>query len=123
MIVKRMFDLPKFGTMGIYPLINVTEDAHSFRVKAELPGVSSDDMDIYATANSLAISGERKINPVNENVNYHRRERDGGKFNRIVNLPVEIDSNKVEASLADGILTVVLPKAESAKPRQITIKC
>ena len=106
---------------GVFPLINLTEDKNNFYVRAELPGVKGDALDIQATANSLSISGERKI-AAEEGVKYHRRERESGSFSRIIGLPAEVDSNKIEAKLQDGVLTVVVPKAEIAKPKQITVK-
>ena len=78
-------------------------------------------MDISVTADSLIISGERKI-PEEENVNYHRREREAGKFSRVITLPGQIDPDKVEAKCKNGILTVILPKAETAKTKQISVK-
>ena len=107
---------------GVYPLINLTEDKNNYYVRAELPGVKAKQLDILATANNLAISGERKIAAENEGAKYHRREREGGKFSRMIGLPGEINPDKVEASLENGILTVVVAKAEAAKPKQITIK-
>jgi len=106
---------------GVFPLTNVTEDKDSFYLRAELPGVKADDLEISVTNNSISISGERKISE-NENVKYHRREREAGKFSRMISLPTAIDTSKVEARSSDGILTVTIPKAETAKPRQITIK-
>ncbi len=106
---------------GVFPLTNVTEDKNNFYVRAELPGVRSDDLEISVTGNSISISGERKI-PLSEEARYHRREREGGKFNRMISLPTPIDAGKVEAHSSDGILTVTVPKAEAAKPRQIPIK-
>jgi HSP20 family protein len=106
---------------GVFPLINVTEDKDHYRIRAELPGLKAEDLDISATAVSVAIAGERKIPEEGKDANYHRREREAGKFSRMVKLPGEIDPSKVEANLTDGILTVTLPKSEAAKPRQIAI--
>jgi len=107
---------------GVFPLMNVTEDNDNYYIRAELPGIKTDDLDISVSGESLTISGERKIPAEDETATYHRRERDAGKFSRIISLPGQVDTGKVEARSADGILTVVLPKAEAAKPRQITIK-
>jgi HSP20 family protein len=107
---------------GVFPLINLSEDKEGFYLNAELPGVKPEDLDIQATANSISISGERKIPSEVENAKYHRRERDAGQFSRMIGLPSDIDANKIEAKLVDGILTVNVPKAETAKPRQITVK-
>jgi HSP20 family protein len=105
---------------GVFPLINLTEDKSNFYVRAELPGVKGDALDIQATANNLSISGERQI-VAEEGVRYHRRERESGSFSRIIGLPAEVDTDKVEAKLQDGVLTVVVPKAEIAKPKQISV--
>ena len=109
-------------TAGVFPLVNVTEANENYYVRAELPGVKAEDMDLSVTGTSLSISGERLIAPEDEKANYHRREREAGKFSRMINLPGQIDASRVEARCADGVLTVVLPKSEAAKPKQITIK-
>lgn len=107
---------------GVFPLVNVTESSDNYYVRAELPGVKSSDIDISVTGSSLSISGERKIFSEDEKANYHRREREAGRFSRMINLPGQIDTSKVEAHCADGVLSVVLPKSEAAKPKQITIR-
>jgi HSP20 family protein len=107
---------------GVFPLMNVTEDNDNYYIRAELPGIKTDVLDISVTGESLTLSGERKIPPEDETATYHRREREAGKFSRIISFPGQVDTGKVDARSADGILTVVLPKAEAAKPRQITIK-
>ena len=106
---------------GVFPQINLTEDADKFFVRAELPGVKTEDIDMQATAKNLSISGERKIEDENEGVRYHRREREAGKFSRVIALPTEIDPDRIEARMQDGILTIHIPKADAVKPRQITI--
>lgn len=107
---------------GVFPLMNVTEDKDKYYVRAELPGIKANELDISVTGDTLSISGERKIPAENEKAQYHRREREAGSFSRIVNLPTQVDTGKVEAHCTDGVLTVVLPKAEAAKPKQITVK-
>jgi HSP20 family protein len=107
---------------GVFPLLNLTEDKEAYRVRAELPGMKAEDMDISVTGNNLAISGERKIAAEAKEAKYHRRERESGRFSRMISLPGEVEAEKIEANLANGILTMVLPKAEKAKPRQITVK-
>ncbi|OPY75767.1 MAG: Spore protein SP21 [Syntrophorhabdus sp. PtaU1.Bin153] len=107
---------------GVFPMINVTEDEDNYYVHAELPGMKADELVIDATASTLSITGERKFAVESEKAQYHRREREAGTFNRIVALPAEIDVEKVKARCTDGILTVVLPKAETAKPKRIAIK-
>ena len=107
---------------GVFPLMNVTEDKDKYYVRAELPGLKADELDISVTGDTLSISGERKHSVEDEKAQYHRREREAGKFSRIISLPTQIDTGKVEARCTDGVLTVILPKAEAAKPKQITVK-
>jgi len=107
---------------GVFPLVNLTEDKENYYVRAELPGVKADELDIQVTANNVAISGERKIAVEGEGTRYHRREREAGTFSRMIGLPGDVNSEKVEAKLENGILTVTVPKAEAAKPKQITVK-
>lgn len=151
MIMRRMFDLPTWGRTnpfqelelmrnrmerlfqgveggpsrrslaGVFPLINLTEDKEHYYIRAELPGIKADDLDIQATGKNISISGERKIASEGEEVKYHRREREAGRFSRIINLPGEVDSGKVTANMKNGVLTITVPKAEAAKPRQITV--
>ena len=106
---------------GVFPLVNLTENKDKYFVRAELPGVKADELDLQVTGNKLAISGERKITAEDESAKYHRREREAGTFSRMIGLPGEVDSDKVEAKLENGILTVVVPKAEIAKPKQISV--
>ena len=106
---------------GVFPLTNLSEDKNNFYIRAELPGIKADELDIQVTANNLAITGERKIIPENEGARYHRREREAGTFSRMIGLPGEVNTDKVEAKLENGILTVVVPKAEIAKPKQISV--
>jgi len=129
--IKRQMDLlsDRFSSgyltkksAGVFPLINVTEDKDNFYIRAELPGLKPDEVDISVTGDNFSISGERKIESEGGNVRYHRKEREAGRFSRVVNLPGQIDTEKVEAKSVNGILTVILPKSEASKPRQITIK-
>lgn len=106
---------------GVFPLLNVTEDADNYYVRAELPGMKADELDISITGNSLALAGERKIAAETGEAKYHRREREGGKFSRVIELPDHVDPDKTDAKMAHGVLTVTLPKAETAKPRQIKV--
>ena len=114
-----VFRLP---TAGVFPLVNVTEDQNNYYVRAELPGVKTDELDISVTGETLTLSGERKLLAESEKASYHRREREAGSFSRVISLPGRLDVDKVKAHAEDGVLTVVLPKAESAKPRQIAVK-
>jgi HSP20 family protein len=121
--LDQMFDdtTPQSVSAGVFPLINLTEDKDHYYVRAELPGVKGNELDIQVTANNLAISGERNIAEEGESARYHRREREAGSFSRMIGLPADINPDKVDAKLANGILTVTVSKAEAAKPKQITV--
>ncbi len=112
---------PELHRAGVFPALNLTEDEHHYYVRAELPGIDAADLDIQAVGKSLSISGERKITPGAEGARYHRREREAGKFSRIIALPGDIVADKIEAKLSNGIMTISMPKAEESKPRKITI--
>jgi HSP20 family protein len=107
---------------GVFPLLNVTQDADRFYVRAEVPGIDANELSISAVRNRLAIAGKREIPAEQERVSYHRKERPEGSFNRTLTLPTELDVDRIEARYADGILTIELPKSEAAKPRQIRVK-
>jgi len=106
---------------GVFPLINLTENNDNYYVRAELPGIKADELDIEAEGNKISISGERKIPSENEKAKYHRIEREAGKFSRIISLQTDIDSDKIDATLKDGILKLTIPKSEKSKPKQITV--
>jgi HSP20 family protein len=110
------------GHAGVFPLINLTQDAKNFYLRAELPGFKAEDLDIQVVGKQITLSGERKIASEGENVRYHRREREAGRFTRAIELPGEIDTNGVQAKMTNGMLTVLLPKSQAAQPKQITIK-
>ena len=118
-LTKELSREPK---AGVFPLMNVTDDKDDYYVRAELPGLKADELDISVTGDTLSIGGERKLPSEDEKAQYHRREREAGRFSRIVTLPSQIDTGKVEARCTDGILMVTLPKAEAAKPKQISVK-
>jgi HSP20 family protein len=126
--MNRLFDsygLTGDGFPGLavsYPALNIWHDEKAVYAEAELPGMELNDLEIYVTGgNQLTIKGERK-QPQFEKGTWHRQERGFGAFTRVVNLPVDVDADKVTASLANGILTITLPKSETAKPRKITVK-
>ena len=106
---------------GVYPQVNIGETKDSYIVRSEIPGVAAGDLEITATASNLTISGERKECACNEGVKYHRKERETGKFSRIISLPGRVETDKVAADFTNGVLTVTLPKEEATKPRQIQV--
>jgi HSP20 family protein len=106
---------------GVFPPLNLYDDGESLVVRAEVPGFDPTDLEINATVNALSIKGERKRDETSEKASFHRRERGHGQFSRSINLPEEIDPAKVRASCKLGVLEILLPKAEEAKPRKIQI--
>ncbi len=90
-------------------------------MKAELPGVSRDNIDIQVQDNTLSLKGERKFEREVKEENYLRIERSYGAFQRAFNLPIVVQQDKIKAVFKDGVLEVTMPKAEEAKPKQVKI--
>jgi HSP20 family protein len=105
----------------VFPAVNVSEDADALYVRAELPGMLPEEIDISVEGDTVTLRGERKLKAA-EHVNYHRRERESGRFRRIFTLPTRVNPEAVSASFKDGVLKITLPKAEEVKPKQIHIK-
>lgn len=106
--------------VGGFPQTNMYDSGDSFQVIAEVPGIKKEDLNIRIQGNYLELSGTRKSDAP-EGYETHRAERNASTFSRSFTLAADVDADKIEAVLKDGLLTLVLPKAESAKPRQITI--
>lgn len=108
---------------GIWsPLIDIEETDNEVTVRAEIPGVKKEDIKISVVSNTLSISGERKYESEEKGKTFHRIERSYGKFNRMISLPAEVDHNKAKAQYKEGMLTISLPKAETARPKEIAIE-
>jgi HSP20 family protein len=112
-----------FGEVSAWsPSLDMTEDDHSITVRAEVPGVDPKDLNLTVTGNTLVLSGEkREQSEKNENGCYHS-ERRFGSFRRSVALPGEVNSEKVTADYANGILTVKMEKAPTAQSKRIAVK-
>lgn len=106
---------------GVFPPMNITQDNDNFYVRAELPGIKASDISVTTLRNRVSITGKREIPQESDKVSYHRKERAEGEFSRTVTLPGEVAADKVEARYTDGVLQLTLPKAEEAKPRQISV--
>jgi HSP20 family protein len=109
-------------TRRLFPALNVWERENELFVEAELPGLKSDDLEISVVGQQLVLKGRPSDFEPEEGVAFHRRERGAGEFVRTIELPVDVDANRVEARLADGVLLITLPKAEAAKPRKVQVK-
>jgi HSP20 family protein len=116
-------EAPARASYGVHPLVNLFESADGFVLTAELPGMKLEEIELAVQGNRLSIRGERKISyPDDGRTNLHRRERQAGQFRRAVELPVAIDSEKVEASYRNGVLLVKLPKSAAHRPRRIEVR-
>ena len=104
-----------------FPALNVWEEGDKFHAEAELPGFKLEDLEVFVEGDLLSIKGKREVIK-KEDHTYLRRERITGEFERSVTLPTEVNSESVEASMRDGVLTVILPKAEKARSRKIAVK-
>ena len=124
--INRLFESPYENGSDVFntwaPALDVYEDNENLIVQAELPGMKKEDIDISLHDNVITVSGERKNEKKYEGAKTSREERFFGRFTRSISLPKQVDSGRVKASYKDGLLTVTLPKAEEAKPRQIQIQ-
>lgn len=109
------------GHANVFPPINIYDDGESFIARAEMPGVKPDDIDITVTGKTLNLRGKRTIEPAAQTETYHRRERQSGEFRRAFDLPDLVDGEKVQAHFGNGVLEILLPRAEQAKERKIQV--
>ena len=126
--IDRLFEMPLAGVAGTSPwmsgwtpALDVYEDKDQFVVKAEVPGMKKEDIEVSLHEGSLTVSGERKSEHETDEAGVYRSERFFGRFQRTVDLPTGVDPSRVKADYRDGILTITLPKAEEAKPKKISV--
>lgn len=111
-----------FGFAEWGPPLDVEETDKEILVRAEIPGVKAEELELSMSGNALVISGEKKESEEKKEKGYHYRERRFGSFRREVPLPSAVDPEKVEAEYKDGVLHVKLHKAQEALPKKITVK-
>lgn len=124
-LFESAFVSPMFGWLQPSPwgfAMDVSENDDEFLVKATLPGINPDDLEITLDNNVLTIKGEVKEEKESEERRYHLRERRYGKFSRSFSLPSWVDAEHIDAQYENGILTLRLPKVEEAKPKRIKVK-
>ena len=110
-------------TAGVWtPAVDIYETPENFVLKAELPGLTQKDINLELKQNVLTLSGERRFEEEVKRESYHRVERAYGSFKRSFSLPGNVESEKVSAKFKDGVLEVVIPKREEAKPKRIEVK-
>jgi len=105
-----------------FPPVNIWVSDDDTVVTTEIPGIKPEDVDISVTGRTLAIRGSRNAEALREDESYHRRERWSGQFSKAIELPFNIEADKVEARFTKGVLYITLPKAEAERPRRIEIK-
>jgi HSP20 family protein len=126
--IDRLFESPLSELTGHSQLLNgwtpaldVYEEKDSFVVRAELPGMKKEEIEVSFHDGSLSLSGERKSETKHEDAEVYRAERFFGRFQRTISLPATVAADKIKAAYKDGVLTVTLPKTEEAKPKQIDV--
>jgi HSP20 family protein len=125
--IDRLFDdftrgLPAFGPSTLTPKMDVTETETEIELTAELPGLEEKDVQINVADGVLTIRGEKKAEKEEKDKDYRLVERSYGAFERSLDLPSGVDPDKIEASIAKGVLTVKVPKPEKAKGKKIDVK-
>jgi HSP20 family protein len=124
--LERFLRNPAYGlgvsSSGSFPPVNIFDTGEGLAVIAEIPGVDPKSISVSGQGHSLTVKGERRRETSAEASGYHRRERSFGEFSRSIQLPEQLDLDKAAATYDAGILSVRIPKAEAAKPRQISVK-
>ncbi|MBL7190412.1 Hsp20/alpha crystallin family protein [bacterium] len=118
---NREYEGGEFSGGEWVPRVDIAETIDQFQLKAELPGLNKDDVKISLQDNILTLNGEKKESREVKDSSYHLYERRYGRFTRAFRLSAPVDNGKIEASFINGILTVLLPKSEAAKPKAIEI--
>jgi HSP20 family protein len=103
------------------PTVDVSETENDFEIRAELPGVSENDVNVSVTDNRLTVKGEKRQEAETDGKNYHRVERRYGSFQRSFTLPRNVEASNIKAGFNDGVLTLSIPKPEAAKPTEIPV--
>jgi HSP20 family protein len=119
--MNRLMEGVGDGARGQFPPLNIWANEENAMITAELPGVDVDDLDISVVGDTLTLAGSRPTESEAEERKYHRRERWRGSFSRTIQLPFRINAENVDAEFSNGVLQVVLPRAEEDKPQRISI--
>ncbi len=105
-----------------YPSVDIFEDKENVVVKAEIPGVKKEELEVNVTEDSVVLSGEKKKEEKVEEKDYYRYERSYGSFHRTLPLPTEVQSDKAKAQFKDGVLKITIPKTPEAKKKEVKVK-
>lgn len=125
--INQLFDFDTPWVPGIFdrsvsPAVDMTENDQAVEILVEIPGIELKELDLSITGNVITIKGEKKLDRKAKDAGSVRQEIWEGSFQRTLSLPDSVDSSKAEAELKDGILKVMVPKREDAKPKQISVK-
>jgi HSP20 family protein len=116
--VERMFE----WTGAVYPPVDVFDAGDAFVLKAEVPGVDPEKLDLTVEGDTVTLRGERTFAQPSEDAAFHRRERDQGQFRRVVRVPGPVAADEARAEYRNGVLTVRIPKAKEARPRRLSVQ-
>ncbi len=111
---------PLSGSLSVP--VDLWEEKDAYHLRADVPGIRPDDIEIAVTHDTVTVSGELKTEMEKKDEGWLRQERRTGKFTRSFTLPVEIDANKVDATFENGVLHLTLPKSEAVRPKQIKVR-
>lgn len=114
--------LPDLEGRTWWPLLDIAERENELLVKAELPGMKPEDLNVSVEGNVLTIDGEKIVSEEEKKENFYHNERRFGAFRRTVTLPTSVDADNIQASYDNGVLTIVIPKSEAAKPKKIKVR-
>ncbi len=120
--VERFFDEGFSADVNFAPALDVRQDKDNVVVETSLPGIDADKVDILVENDVLTISGKTEEKSEVKREDYYRKEIREGSFSRSVILPFKVKADEAQAEYAKGILTIIIPKAEEAKPKKISIK-
>ena len=126
--IDRMFDRFRGGTLnekplpGLVPVVDIVEGESDFFVNIELPGVAKENVKITVRENVLTVKGEKKLEAEKKGEKYRKIERSFGAFQRSFTLPSTVKNDAIEATHSNGVLSIVLPKQDEAKPKEIEVK-
>jgi len=121
-VLDNFFSRETSYGMDWRPVVDVAETESDIIVKAEIPGIDPNDIDISITGDILTLKGEKKEEKENTGKCYHRVESSYGSFKRVINLPASVDVDKVKAEGENGLLEITLPKKEESKTKKINVK-
>ena len=120
-MVGSAFD-PVGSWSTLYPTVNVFDQGDAYVVKAEVPGIEPNQIEIHVEEDTLTLRGERAFSDPSKDAAYHRRERGHGRFRRVIRVPGRVAGDEAKAQYRNGVLTVTIPKAKEARPRRVAIE-